>query len=268
MPESGPRDQRELVAGEWNVHWGIARTSHALEPPRRFDVAGVLHDALRKADVLVLPESFRYDDGSSFLDDLRPLGFEHVVESRFVRLDLRPRRRVVTEHGEGWWVLAIASRHPIVSVRELPLVHTIGDPVPQRHAVAVTLDVDGRAVDVVGFHVSSKLWWLAPWVHLSSLRRAVAKAGIDGSDRPALLLGDANLWRSWMPVVLPGWRSLVRGATWPAWKPHSQIDQILARGAVELVDSEVVEHTATSDHRAVIARLVLPAGRNGSQARR
>src|SRR5262249_38165755 len=98
-------------------------------------------DALRQADVLVLPGSFRYDDGSSFLDDIGRLGFAHVVESRFVRLDLRPKRRVVTEAGQGWWVLALASRHPIVSVRELQLVRTVSDPVPQRHAIAATLDV-------------------------------------------------------------------------------------------------------------------------------
>jgi endonuclease/exonuclease/phosphatase family metal-dependent hydrolase len=242
--------------GEWNVHWGVKRVPHGPRPAA-FDVVAAMGDVLAKADVLVMPESFRYDDGTSFLDDVRALGFEHLVESRFVRLDLRPRRRVVTDEGQGWWVLAIASRRPIVASRELPLVQTIGDAVPQRHAVALTLDVDGREVDVVGFHVSSKLWWLAPWVHLWSLRSQLARAGIDGSARPALVLGDANLWRSWMPTVLPGWRPLVRGATFPSWRPHSQIDQILARGAVEPVEAGVVPYTATSDHRAVFARVAL-----------
>lgn len=256
MPDSGPRDGREVVVGEWNVHWGVARVPYTARAAR-FDVVAAMGDALAKADVLVLPESFRYDDGSSFLDDVRALGFEHMVESRFVRLDLRAKRRVVTEQGEGWWVLALASRHPIVSTRELPLAHTVGDAAPQRHAVAVTLDVDGRPLDVVGFHVSSKLWWAAPWVHLWSLRRQLAQHAIDGRQRPALLLGDANLWRTWMPTVLPGWRPLVRGATFPSWRPHSQIDQILARGAVELVHSGVVPYSPTSDHRAVMARVVL-----------
>jgi endonuclease/exonuclease/phosphatase (EEP) superfamily protein YafD len=212
---------------------------------------------LRKADVLVLPESFRYHDGQSFLDDLAPLGFNHLAERDYITLQIAARRRQIKQPGEGWWELAIASRHPIVERRDLPLAHTLDDNVPTRHAIAVVIDVDGVEVDLVAFHVSSKLWFAAPMVQLTSLRRAVHAAGIDGAKRPALLVGDANLWRSWMGLLLPGWTPLLRGRTFPAWRPHSQIDQILGRG-VTPIDGRVLPDTCTSDHRPVIARVAIP----------
>jgi endonuclease/exonuclease/phosphatase (EEP) superfamily protein YafD len=94
-------------------------------------------------------------------------------------------------------------------------------------------------------------------VQLTSLRRAVHAAGIDGEKRPALLVGDANLWRGWMGLLLPGWTPLLRGATFPAWRPHSQIDQILGRG-VTAIDGRVLPDTRTSDHRPVMARVAIP----------
>ncbi len=246
---------RELVVGEWNAHWGVAR-SRGVPRGTPFDLVASLPEPLRHADLLVLPESFRYHDGRSFLDDLAPLGLTHLAERRFVTLRVSSRRRQVTEPGEGWWELAIASRHPIIGHKEIPLARTIGDNVPQRHAIAVVIDVDGYEIDVVAFHVSSKLWWAAPMVQLVSLRRSLDDAGIDGSSRPALLLGDANLWRSWMRFVLPGWRPLLRGATFPAWRPHSHIDQILGRG-VTPIDGRVLPDSHTSDHRAVMARVAI-----------
>jgi endonuclease/exonuclease/phosphatase family metal-dependent hydrolase len=55
---------------------------------------------------------------------------------------------------------------------------------------------------------------------------------------------------------LPGWRRTVRGRTWPAGRPHSQIDHILARAAdgTEALHGEVLPPLG-SDHRAVRATL-------------
>jgi endonuclease/exonuclease/phosphatase family metal-dependent hydrolase len=245
-----------LTVGEWNVHWGVARVPRVARGAP-FDVVGALPEALRGADVLVLPESWRAHDGSSFVDGLDELGFVHRAEVRFATLRISGPVREVTDPGEGWWHLALASRHPIVEHALLPIARTFGDQVPRRHAIAVTIDVGGTLVDVVAFHVSSKLWWAAPWVHLHSLRRQLAARGIDGVRRPALLIGDANLWRAWMPTVLPGWRALEFGATFPSWRPHSQIDQVLLRGAVDVLDARVLPYSPTSDHRAVVARLAL-----------
>jgi endonuclease/exonuclease/phosphatase family metal-dependent hydrolase len=46
----------------------------------------------------------------------------------------------------------------------------------------------------------------------------------------------------------------VRGRTWPASRPHSQIDHILVRRSVRAVESEVLPPQG-SDHRGVRAVL-------------
>jgi endonuclease/exonuclease/phosphatase (EEP) superfamily protein YafD len=63
---------------------------------------------------------------------------------------------------------------------------------------------------------------------------------------------------TWGPMVvtlfMPGWRRAVVGRTWPAWRPHSQIDHILVRGALQPVHGEVLPDGG-SDHRPVRAEL-------------
>ena len=115
--------------------------------------------------------------------------------------------------------------------------------------------VDGQEVDVTAFHVSSKLWWVAPVVQLRSLDRVLRATDRAGQHRPAVIAGDANLWRSWLPVVLPGWVHGVRGRTFPSWRPHSQIDHVLLRGAARFESGEVLPYSPTSDHRAVRATI-------------
>ena len=98
-------------------------------------------------------------------------------------------------------------------------------------------------------------------VHLTSrlphgpplqLRRLAA--AIPASDRPGILTGDCNFWGPPASALLPGWRRTVRGRTWPAHRPHSQIDHVFVRGGIEVVDAAVLPPVG-SDHRAVRARL-------------
>jgi endonuclease/exonuclease/phosphatase family metal-dependent hydrolase len=49
---------------------------------------------------------------------------------------------------------------------------------------------------------------------------------------------------------MPGWNRAVIGRTWPAWRPHSQIDHILVRGALRGGGGRVLPD-AGSDHRPV-----------------
>jgi endonuclease/exonuclease/phosphatase family metal-dependent hydrolase len=248
----------------WNVHWGVA---HVPGRPRTdtFDpVVELGGELLDHTDVVVFPEAWRAHGGCSFLDGLAAHGLTHLVETSFTTLRITSSRRQLDNPGEGWWELAIASRHPIVADAELPLAPSIGDAVPQRHARSVRIAVGDpsgpaapREVDVTAFHVSSKLWFAAPAVQLRSLGRVVREHGADGSDRPALLVGDANLWRSWLWTVLPGWHSTAKGATFPSWRPHSQIDHILVRGALDMLGGRVLPYSPTSDHRAISADLQL-----------
>lgn len=219
----------------------------------RFDEVAALGSWVDDADVLVLPELWLPHGERSVLDRLRgDHGFEFTALTRFVTLAFAPRP-VVAHPGEGWWCLAVASRRPLTEVRDLPLPRGLGDPVPRRHAIQAVLELgEGRAADLVAFHVSSKLWFGSPLRQLRGLARHV---GALGRDRPALLVGDANWWRTLLPPLLPGWRSTVRGATFPAWNAHSQIDHVLVRGAT-FVGGEVAP-SRHSDHRAIRARLRL-----------
>jgi endonuclease/exonuclease/phosphatase family metal-dependent hydrolase len=75
----------------------------------------------------------------------------------------------------------------------------------------------------------------------------------------AVLVGDMNTWGPLVHVFIPGWRRAVVGRTWPTWRPHSQIDHILVRGAALRTRRGVVLPHAGSDHRPVRAELdVLP----------
>ena len=41
-----------------------------------------------------------------------------------------------------------------------------------------------------------------------------------------------NTWGPLVRLFMPGWQRAVMGPTWPTWRPHSQIDHILVRGAL------------------------------------
>ena len=85
------------------------------------------------------------------------------------------------------------------------------------------LDVDGTPVDLVGMHLTSRL----PYGPPIQLRRLAPQLPPPG--RPAVVAGDCNFWGPGVRAFLPGWRRAVRGRTWPASRPHSQIDHILVR---------------------------------------
>jgi endonuclease/exonuclease/phosphatase family metal-dependent hydrolase len=119
-----------------------------------------------------------------------------------------------------------------------------------RHALCLTVEIAGTPVDVVGLHVSSKVWRLGPVKHVMTLRRGLR----DG--RPQVLAGDFNFWGPPVGLMMPGWARPVRGRTYNARHPHSQIDHILVRGGIEALDGEVLAETP-SDHRPIRARLRL-----------
>jgi endonuclease/exonuclease/phosphatase family metal-dependent hydrolase len=67
---------------------------------------------------------------------------------------------------------------------------------------------------------------------------------------PRFLLGDLNM-AGRLPALTSQWRPLVRGRTFPAWRPRLQIDHVLAEGHVEVLGSSV-QLLPVSDHRAVV----------------
>jgi endonuclease/exonuclease/phosphatase family metal-dependent hydrolase len=72
---------------------------------------------------------------------------------------------------------------------------------------------------------------------------------------PIIFGGDFNCWRPLLRVFLPGWYSLVRARTWPAQRPHSQIDHLLGRGPWKVEGGGASD--GGSDHRALFADVTL-----------
>jgi endonuclease/exonuclease/phosphatase (EEP) superfamily protein YafD len=72
---------------------------------------------------------------------------------------------------------------------------------------------------------------------------------------PIIFAGDFNCWSPLLRQFLPGWRSLVRARTWPARRPHSQIDHILGRGPWRILDGGA--SNGGSDHRALFCDVTL-----------
>ncbi len=200
------------------------------------------------SDVVVVLESWRRLDGRGILDELVDDGF-HVETVYFSSLKISGRRARHVVPGEGHVGIGICSRRPILARRDLPIGYISRDPYGTRAALMCTVDIDGTEVDVVGVHVSSMLWRLGPMRHLRALRPQ-----LPAGDRPVVVAGDCNLWGPGVVRVLPGWRRAVLGRTYPAHRPHSQIDHILVRDNITMLSGEVLPATP-SDHRPVRARL-------------
>jgi endonuclease/exonuclease/phosphatase family metal-dependent hydrolase len=219
----------------------------------RYDAARVVRGF--DADLVVVAESWRGDDGVGMLDTLRDDGY-HVETIELMRLELRPRSRNSDTHAvpyEGAWELAVCSRFPVLGRRLIPMGVVRGDAAGPRHALALTVDIDGTPVEIIGLHVSSKVWKLAPVRHLLTLRRGLVEGG------PQILAGDFNFWGPPVGRMMPGWERPVRGRTYNARRPHSQIDHVLIRGGIEALSGEVLAETP-SDHRPIRTRLRLAGG--------
>jgi len=147
----------------------------------------------------------------------------------------------------------VCSRFPVLGRRLLSMGIVPSDATGLRNALSVTVEIDGVAVEVIGLHVSSKVWRLAPVRHLLTLRGNIAKGG------PQVLAGDFNFWGPPIGALMRGWERPVRGRTFDARRPHSQIDHVLVRGGVQPLGGEVLGATP-SDHRPIRAWLRLADG--------
>jgi endonuclease/exonuclease/phosphatase family metal-dependent hydrolase len=77
-----------------------------------------------------------------------------------------------------------------------------------------------------------------------------------------------NMWGPPLSAFFRGWRRVIRGRTWPAFRPHSQLDHLLVTPSVAVIDARIAGRTG-SDHLPVRATLALarpPAAESVSQA--
>lgn len=174
-----------------------------------------------------------------YLDQYRPMSPAVARSPRF------------HEAQPGRWGIAVLSRLPVLGHEEVDLGRLRRDRA-RRGALVVQVDAGGgRTLTVVGTHMTH-ISYGSP-LHFTRLRHLLEPLVGDG---PAVLLGDMNLWGPPVAALMPGWRRTVLGRTWPAWRPHSQVDHVLARGPVRALGGEVLP-MAGSDHRPLRARLAL-----------
>jgi endonuclease/exonuclease/phosphatase family metal-dependent hydrolase len=232
----------------FNAHWGIGRFGAFRHV--KYDVARVVRSFA--ADLVVVPEAWRDDDGRGVLDSLSEDGYQ-VETIALMRLELRHDHNLDIVPHEGVWELAVCSRFPVLDRREIPIGTLKSDPPGPRNALALTVDIAGTPTEVIGVHTSSKVWRLAPVRHLMTLKHGLSTNG------PQIIAGDFNFWGPPVGALFRGWQRPVRGRTYPANRPHSQIDHVLVRGGIEALGGEVLAVTP-SDHRPVRARLRMGDG--------
>jgi endonuclease/exonuclease/phosphatase family metal-dependent hydrolase len=235
--EPCPRgDTARLTALTLNIHGGRTK-SGVLDLER---VATELR--AWDADVLLLQEVDRGRDRSdrvsqaAWLGDRLGLGWAYGATRR-----LRP----------GSSGNAVLSRFPVVDTRLRSLPRLPG--LLRRGLVQVTIEVDGREVDVISTHLD----------HVSPAARRAQAAAVAGvvrrSDRPALLGGDLNTEPGLPPLIALDRAGLTdpwpvigsgSGLTVPAADPRRRIDFVLADDSFVPLTSEVLI-SSISDHRAV-----------------
>jgi len=151
----------------------------------------------------------------------------------------------------GTWDLSVLTRIPVAAVEFLDLGKLRSDPV-RREAVVVTVhdtDAARRPVSIVGTHMSH-LSDGSPWQY-----RRLARLLPAGN---VIVAGDMNMPGLPLRAVLPGYRRVVRGPTWPAWRPVIQSDHILATpGLAARARGEVARAARGSDHLPVRASFVV-----------
>jgi endonuclease/exonuclease/phosphatase family metal-dependent hydrolase len=270
-----------LTVANFNVHAGVDGWGRPFDP--------IAACAELDADVLVLEEAWTNDadgPGSGQAEQIaaalgydvvtctlakgrrsRPdpsatarwmpfLGFRASMRSLYVST-VRPLPRadqaaVRYQGGEpGTWGIAVLTRGAlnVDDTRTLWMPALSRDHV-HRAAIVVDITSEGVPLSVIGTHMSH-LQYGSPrnYNYLKRVLRTEARP-------EAVLLGDMNLWGPPIRALMPGWHRAVKGATWPAWRPHSQIDHILVRGNLGVAGGEVLPYSG-SDHRPVRAQLTL-----------
>ena len=229
----------------FNALWGRTTDDTPFDLPavvERFDT-----------DVISLQEVWDPADGGSTLHETaHAIGYEMIhVPLSGSRVDPRPEITPHPHEADGTWGVALLTRLPIVSTRIVDLGRMVERwDVADRFAILAELDVGGAAVTVAGLHLSFVLPNAA--AQLRRLRSYLP------SHQPTVVAGDCNLWGPIAEAMLPGHRRAVRGRTWPAHRPHSQLDHILVSPGITVIDGEVLLPVG-SDHRPVRATLQVPA---------
>jgi endonuclease/exonuclease/phosphatase family metal-dependent hydrolase len=249
----------ELTLASFNTHYGM-------RPGRTPGLPYDMRAALRSldAEVLAIQEVWRPDGEAGVVDvAAAELGYT-VHHLELGRATVRGRWPHADPDGEGTIGVAVLTRGEARVIGPIVVGPTLGDPIPERAVLhsELALGDDATPLQLVAVHLSSRLPH-APPVQLSRLARAVPPPGV-----PAVVAGDCNFWGPGVRTFFRGWTRAVRGRTWPAARPHSQIDHVLVRrDDVEVLDGRVLPDVG-SDHRPVRVVLRVRAAGDSTRATR
>ena len=235
----------------FNTHCGVGPNRRDKKP---YGLRHVLVDLANSLDldVIVLQEVFVPDgEASEAALAAGDLGM-HLAFHSFGRGVVEPWPHIKTP-GAGHIGLAVLTKSPAVVNPPIELPSAPFDPVRHRAAINVTVSKGADELDVIALHTTSRLP-IGPPRQLRALARQLPPA-----ERPTVIAGDHNFWGPAVLACLPGWKRTVRGRTWPASHPHSQIDHILIprSGALRAVAGNVLEPVG-SDHLPIMAIMETP----------
>ncbi len=149
----------------------------------------------------------------------------------------------------GSWGVGLFTKLPVHSLNSEYLPQLRADKT-RRALIILESELDGvrfTAVAIHGAHLTDG--------SLKQYRYVAKRLDELSATRPVVLAGDFNCWRPLLRTVLPKWRSALRARTWPAWRPHSQIDHVLLRGPWRVTGARSIKNE--SDHRALEVELTL-----------
>jgi endonuclease/exonuclease/phosphatase family metal-dependent hydrolase len=227
--------------------------------------------AAEAPDVVALQEvDVRWSARSDFEDQAASLAAALGMEVRFAPIydipdssGARPARR---------FGLALLSRHPIVHAVNHPLTrHSTQEPGarprPQPGFQEVHVEFGGTRVRVFNTHLDYRP---DPAVRARQVEEMLALLGPRAE--ATILMGDLNAGPSAPELgglfarMTDAWSAgSGPGLTMPAVQPSNRIDYVLLSGDIRVTRASVPTTTA-SDHRPVVAEIVLPPGRGWSEA--
>ena len=234
MDEIGTSDTIErgvngFRIASWNVHMGLHNDggrNDLVTECKRLD-----------ADILVLQEAWWYGEDDSDLAErvAAALGGELYRYTSPTTMRRYPAK----------WTVAIISTLPAERIEDAELVSMFGRErkMPRIRLIDSGIVIAGAHLDGIHAVRTRPDLWIKQ-------RRAFREHAAEND----IIAGDLNMWS---PVVNRDARPLrnaIQGATWPAHRPHSQIDHILASERLGVVESSVLENCG-SDHLAVRATL-------------
>ncbi len=160
-------------------------------------------------------------------------------------------RQHFKEASPGAWGTAIVSKLPMTSTSVLELPYLRRDRSHRRPLVA-TVDVNGEELTIVCVHMSHLTYGSV--LHFNQFNKSLRSLGV--RSKPIIVGGDMNNWGPPVLAQVRGVRRAVRGRTWPAWKPHSQLDHLLVSEQLDVVSAAVLSNIG-SDHLPVTATIRL-----------